>query len=183
MKLEILGKNLKVTDDWRARVENKLGKYEKYFNENVVGYVNLSQVKNSQIVEITVPLKNGAHIRVEEESFDMLQSIDKAVDKLDRQVRKHKTAIKKRYQNNESIRFEEIPDDVDPTLEDEQDNHGKIHRTKNFPVKPMDPEEAVMQMKLLGHDFFVFLNALSDEVNVVYARKAGGYGLIEPTID
>ena len=94
MKLEILGKNLKVTDDWRARVENKLGKYEKYFNENVVGYVNLSQVKNSQIVEITVPLKNGAHIRVEEESFDMLQSIDKAVDKLDRQVRKHKTAIK-----------------------------------------------------------------------------------------
>lgn len=178
MKIEILGKNLKVTDDWRNRVESKLSKYENYFNENVVGYVNLSHVKNNKIVEITVPLKNGAHIRVEEESFDMLQSIDKAAEKLDRQVRKHKTAIKKRYQNNDSIRFDAIPEEPE-----EQEEGLKIVRNKNFPVKPMDPEEAVMQMDLLGHDFFVFLNATTNEVNVVYKRKEEGYGLIEPTIE
>lgn len=176
MKFEISGKNYHVDDDLRNRVEDKLSKYNPYFNENVTAIVNFSQVKNLNNVEITIPLKNGAIIRVEEQSFEMLTSIDRAVDKLDRQIRKHKTALRRRYQNHDSIRFEEIPE------VEEQTEEIQIVRTKNFPIKPMNPEEAVMQMELIGHDFFVFLNSETDEVNVVYKRKSSGYGLIEPIL-
>lgn len=177
MKFEINGKNFRVDQDLRDRVEDKLSKYEPYFNEDVTAHVNFSQVKNLFNVEITIPLKNGAIIRVEEQSFEMLTSIDRAVDKLDRQVRRHKTALRRRYQAHDSIRFEEIPE-----IEEESEEEIKIMRTKNFPIKPMGPEEAIMQMELVGHDFFVFLNAETDEVNVVYKRKHGGYGLIEPIL-
>ncbi len=182
MKIEISGKNVNVSDAMRNRIEGKMNKFERYFNSEVEALVNLSQVKNSQIVEITIPLKNGAIIRVEETNFDMISSIDKAFEKLSRQIRRHKTALKKRYQTHESIRFEEIE-----PLEGEEagsaDEEIRIVRTKAFPIKPMDPEEAIMQMNLLGHNFFVFLNAETEEVNVVYGRKNGGYGLIEPVID
>ncbi|NLY35884.1 MAG: ribosome-associated translation inhibitor RaiA [Tissierellia bacterium] len=177
MKFEINGKNFRVDDDLRQRVEEKLSKYSPYFNEEVTATVNFSQVKNLQNVEITIPLKNGAIIRVEEQSFEMLTSIDRAVEKLDRQIRKHKTALRKRYQAHDSIRFEGIPE-----AEEDEREEIQIVRTKNFPIKPMSPEEAVMQMELIGHDFFVFLNAETDEVNVVYKRKNGGYGLIEPIL-
>lgn len=176
MKYEISGKNFRVDEDLRQRVEDKLSKYSPYFNEEVTATVNFSQVRNLQNVEITIPLKNGAIIRVEEQSFEMLTSIDKAVEKLDRQIRKHKTALRRRYQAHDSIRFEEIPET------EEEVEEIQIVRTKNFPIKPMSPEEAIMQMELVGHDFFVFLNAETDEVNVVYGRKNGGYGLIEPIL-
>lgn len=176
MKFEINGKNFRVDDDLRQRVVDKLSKYSPYFNDDVTAIVNFSQVKNLFNVEITIPLKNGAIIRVEEQSFEMLTSVDRAVEKLDRQVRKHKTALRKRYQTHDSIRFEEIPE-----IEEEKEEI-QIMRTKNFPIKPMSPEEAIMQMELIGHDFFVFLNAETDEVNVVYKRKHGGYGLIEPIL-
>ncbi|HHX03760.1 MAG TPA: ribosome-associated translation inhibitor RaiA [Tissierellia bacterium] len=180
MKIEILGKNVIVNDALRDRIEGKMSKFEKYFNQEVEAIINLSQVKNSQIVEITIPLKNGAIVRVEETNFDMITSVDRAFEKLSRQIRRHKTALKKRYQTHESIRFEEIE-----PLEGEEsaDEEIQIVRTKAFPIKPMDPEEAIMQMNLLGHSFFVFLNAQTEEVNVVYGRKNGGYGLIEPVID
>lgn len=178
MKFEINGKNFRVDDDLRQRVEDKLSKYSPYFNEDVTAIVNFSQVKNLNNVEITIPLKNGAVIRVEEQSFEMLTSVDKAVEKLDRQIRKHKTALRRRYQSHDSIRFEEIPE----VEEDVKEEEIQIMRTKNFPIKPMGPEEAIMQMELVGHDFFVFLNAETDEVNVVYKRKHGGYGLIEPIL-
>lgn len=177
MKIEIIGKNITVRDQHKKHIEEKLIKYENYFFSEIIIYVNLSHIKSTQVVEITIPLKNGAVIRVEEESFDMLSSIDKAVDKLDRQIRRHKTSMKKRYKSNESIRFESVPED---DIEDDIDNSKKIVRTKNFPVKPMSPEEAVMQMELVGHSFFVFLNANTEQVNVVYKRKEEGYGLIEP---
>ncbi len=177
MKFEMIGKNVRVDDDLRLRVEDKLNKYGRYFDSEITAFVTFSQLKNLKVVEITIPLKNGAVIRAEEESFDMLTSIDKAVDRLDRQVRKHKTALRKRYQTHDSIRFEEIPE------AEEHEEEIKIMRTKNFPVKPMSPDEAIMQMELVGHDFFVFLNAETDEVNVVYRRKNGGYGLIEPVLE
>lgn len=179
MNFEIIGKNVRVDEDLRLRVEDKLNKYGRYFNSEITAFVTFSQLKNLQVVEITIPLKNGAVIRAEEESFDMMTSIDKAVDKLDRQIRKHKTALRKRYQTHDSIRFEEIPE----IEEKEEVEEIKIMRTKNFPVKPMSPDEAIMQMELVGHDFFVFLNAETDEVNVVYRRKNGGYGLIEPVVE
>ena len=165
MKIEILGKNVIVNDALRDRIEGKMSKFEKYFNQEVEAIINLSQVKNSQIVEITIPLKNGAIVRVEETNFDMITSVDRAFEKLSRQIRRHKTALKKRYQTHESIRFEEIE-----PLEGEEsaDEEIQIVRTKAFPIKPMDPEEAIMQMNLLGHSFFVFLNAQTEEVIVVY---------------
>ncbi|MDI9471866.1 MAG: ribosome-associated translation inhibitor RaiA [Tissierellia bacterium] len=181
MKIEILGKNVNVSDAVRDRIEGKLRKLSKHFHNEVEAVVNLSQVKNSHIVEITIPLKNGAFIRVEESNFDMIASIDKALEKLSRQIRRHKTALRKRYQSNESIRFEEL--NLLEEEADEAEEEIRIVRTKAFPIKPMDPEEAIMQMNLLGHNFYVFLNAQTEEVNVVYSRKNGGYGLIEPVID
>ncbi len=178
MKIEISGKNMNVRDSYRKHIEDKLSKYEKYFFSEITAHVSLSHVRNKQIVEITIPLKNGAIVRVEEESFDMLSSIDNAVLKLDRQIRKHKTAMEKRYKSHKSIRFESIPEEEDV----EEKSHSRIVRTKNFPVKPMSPEEATMQMELLEHNFFVFLNADTEQVNVVYKRKSEGYGLIEPVI-
>lgn len=180
MKIEISGKNVNVSDDVRNRIEKKLAKFKRYFNNEVEVYVLLSQVKNSHIVEITIPLKNGAIIRVEESNFDWFTSVDKAFDKLSGQIRKHKTSLRRRYQTHESIRFEEIEQNEE---DDDEEEEIRIIRTKAFSIKPMDPEEAIMQMNLLGHNFFVFLNAQTEEVNVVYERKSGGYGLIEPVID
>lgn len=181
MKVEFLGKNMQVSDQMKERVEEKLGKYNKYFQNEVMATVSFSHVRTQQIVEITIPLKNDALLRVEETSHDMNTSIDKAVDKLDRQIRKHKTAMRQRYVKNESIRYEYVPDVVHED-DHEQEQDVKIVRTKNFPIKPMDAEEAVMQMRLLGHSFYVFQNAETEEVNVVYQRKNGGFGLIEPTL-
>lgn len=181
MKVEFLGKNMQVSDQMKERVEEKLGKYNKYFQSEVVATVSFSHIRTQQTVEITIPLKNDALLRVEETSHDMNTSIDKAVDKLDRQIRKHKTAMRQRYVKNESIRYEHVPDEIheeDAGFEPEVN----IVRTKNFPIKPMDAEEAVMQMRMLGHSFYVFQNAETEEVNVVYQRKNGGYGLIEPIL-
>ena len=177
MRIEVTGRNVRVSDRLREQIETKLEKYEKYFQSDVTVHVALSHVKHFQIIEITIPLKNDVFFRVEESSFDMYQSIDKAVDKLDKQFKKHKTNIKKRFKTHESIRFEEIPESGESFEIENQ-----IERSKSFPVKPMDPEEAVLQMEMLGHNFYVFLNGETEEVNVVYQRRNGGYGLIEPQI-
>ncbi len=173
MRFEFIGKNIRVREQHKQRVEQKLGKYEKYFHSDVVVHVAFSHIKSHQVVEITLPLKNGAFIRSEESTYDMLQSIDGAIEKFDRQIRKHKTGIRKRFNSNNSIRFEEVPDFEDTESEI------KIVKTKNFSVKPMDEEEAVLQMNMLGHSFFVFKHATSDQICVVYKRKNGDHGLIE----
>jgi putative sigma-54 modulation protein len=115
-------------------------------------------------------------LRAEEATEDMYASVDKAVDKLNRQIGKYKTKLEKKYKGHDTIRFEYIPD-----VEAGEKSESKIVKTKRFSIKPMDPEEAVMQMELLGHNFFVFTNGDTEEVNVVYKRKDGDYGLIEPT--
>ncbi len=175
MKFTIIGKGMEVTDDLREDVEKKLGKLEKYFTEDTEVHVTLSVQKGRQKIEVTIPVK-GQVIRAEEDSTDMYVSIDLVEEVIERQLRKYKTKLVARHQEGGNFKqefFEEAEDADD-------DQEIKIIRTKKFGVKPMYPEDACVQMELTGHDFFVFCNAETDEVNVVYKRKDGSYGLIEP---
>ncbi|NLV75890.1 MAG: ribosome-associated translation inhibitor RaiA [Tissierellia bacterium] len=173
MKLNFTGKNIEVTEALKDVTEKKLGKLDKYFQGDVEGNVVYSVERNRKIIEITINLP-GTILRAEEYSDDMYAAIDKAVDILERQIRKHKTKLQRRYINGETIRFENIE-----PLQEEEDRP-KVVRTKRFDMKPMSVEEAILQMELLRHNFFVFMNADSDDINVLYKRKDGNYGLIEP---
>ncbi len=179
MKVIVTGRNLHVRETMADYVEKKLAKFDKYFRNEVEVHATFSHQKADQIVEITIPLKNDVIFRVEERTGDMYASIDQAVDKLAKQISKHKTKIEKRFRGHDTIRFEEIPSE---SLVEETESALDIVKTKRFPIKPMDPEEAVLQMEMLGHNFYVFLNGETDEVNVVYGRKDGRYGLIEPEL-
>ena len=155
-------------------VEKKIGKLEHFFTPDTEVIVALSAQKDRQKIEVTIPIK-GNTIRAEESSTDMYVSIDLVEEIIERQILKYKRKLVDRKQSapafSEAFRNEETP-----IPEDEI----KIVKTKKFAVKPMDPEEACLQMELLGHSFYVFLNAESDQVCVVYKRKGGTYGLIEP---
>lgn len=177
MKVIVSGRNITVRDSIRGMLETKLQKFDKMFKSDIEAHATISVQKNRQIVEITIPLKNGVIFRAEEATDDLYASIDLAVDKLARQMRKHKSKIEKRYQGHDSIKFEAFEE-----YHKEEDDEKQLVKTKRFSVKPMDPEEAVLQMEMLGHDFFVFRNGDTEEVNVVYMRKDGNYGLIEPTV-
>lgn len=178
MKLTFVGKNMDVTEALRDITEKKIGKIDKYFDKDIVGNVTFSSEKNRKIIEVTINLP-GTIIRAEESSDDMYASIDAAVDILERQMRKYKTKLQKRYKNTETIRFE----NVEPLpAEDIADDLPKLVKTKKFFLKPMTSEEAVLQMELLGHNFFIFMDGDTGNVNVVYKRKDNNYGLIEPEI-
>lgn len=174
MKFIISGKNIDVTPGLRDTVTSKLGKLERYFTPETEVIVTLSVEKDRQKIEVTIPVK-GNIIRSEQVSTDMYVSIDLVEEVIERQLRKYKNKLVTRHQEggNFNQSFYEA-DDAD--TEDEV----KIVRTKRFGIKPMYPEDACIQMELLGHDFYVFCNAETDEVNVVYKRKNGSYGLIEP---
>lgn len=174
MKLNFTGKNMEVTEALKDITEKKLGKLDKYFQKDAEGNVTYSVERNRKIIEVTINLP-GTILRAEEATDDMYASIDKAVDVLERQIRKHRTKLQKRYNNGETIRFENII-----PLAEEDDDKPKVVKTKRFDMKPMNVEEAVLQMELLRHNFFIFMNADSDDLNVVYKRKDGNYGLIEP---
>ncbi len=172
MKFIISGKNLTVTEGLRTAVTEKIGKLEKYFTEDTEIHVTLSTQKERQKIEVTIPMK-GNIVRAEQESNDMYVSIDLVEEIIERQLRKYKTKIIEKQQAAVNLSKSFIEEDYD-------DEEIKIIRTKKFAVKPMDAEEACVQMELLGHNFFVFRNAETDEVNVVYKRKENTYGLIEP---
>ncbi len=173
MKIIIVGRNIEVTPGLRAAVEEKLGKLEKYFKPDTEAHVTLSVEKDRQKIEVTIPVK-GSMIRSEQVSNDMYVSIDLVEEIIERQLKKYKNKIIDKKQA--AAAFSQMYMDID-YLEDEE---VKIVRTKKFDIKPMYPEDACIQMELLGHDFFVFCNAETDQVNVVYKRKGGTYGLIEP---
>ncbi len=173
MRITISGRNIELTDGLKAAVEEKIGKLEKYFTPETDVYVTLSVEKERQKIEVTIPVK-GNIIRSEQVSNDMYVSIDLVEEIIERQLKKYKNKIIAQKQSASSFRKEFIEKDVDA------DDEIKIIRTKRFGMKPMYPEDACVQMELLGHDFFVFINAESDQVNVVYKRKGGTYGLIEP---
>ena len=173
MKYIILGKNIEVTDGLRAAVEDKIGKLEKYFTPETEVHVTLSVEKDRQKIEVTIPVK-GSIIRSEQVSNDMYVSIDLVEEVIERQLRKYKNKIVDKQQAAASFQKAYLDKDYD------EDEEVKIIRTKKFDIKPMYPEDACVQMELLGHNFFVFCNAETDQVNVVYKRKGNTYGLIEP---
>lgn len=175
MKFVIIGKNIEVTDGLREAVENKLSKLERYFHEDVTIHVTLSIQREHQKIEVTIPVK-GDVIRSEQTSNDMYVSIDLVEEVIERQLRKYRKKLISKHQEGGFFK-QEFFDSDDSTIEDEEI---KIVRTKHFGIKPMYPEDACVQMELSGHDFFVFCNAETEEVNVVYKRKNNTYGLIEP---
>ena len=179
MKIKIFGKNIEVTEGIRSAVEEKIGKLDKYFAEETRVDVTLSVNKNEQKVEVTIPVK-GRIIRAEEISDDMYVSIDMVEETIERQLVKYKNKI---IDKKKSIKEAFTETYIEADYEDEDEDHIKIKKTKRFGIKPMDPEEACVEMELLGHNFFVFLNAETEEVNVVYKRKGNTYGLIEPELD
>ncbi len=178
MTFIIIGKNIDVTPGLKEAVENKLGKLERYFTPDTEIHVTLSVQREHQKIEVTIPVK-GDIIRSEQVSNDMYVSIDLVEEVIERQLRKYKNKLIARHQEGGNFKHEFYENN--DTLPD--DDEIKIVRTKRFGIKPMYPEDACVQMELLGHDFFVFCNAETDEVNVVYRRKNGSFGLIEPEFD
>lgn len=172
MKFTIVGKNINVTEGLRLAVEDKIGKLEKYFTPDTEVHVTLSVEKERQKIEVTIPVK-GNIIRSEQVSNDMYVSIDLVEEIIERQLKKYKTRIIDKHQGGSSFKQDFLENDY---VDDEEI---KIVRTKRFDIKPMYPEDACVQMELLGHSFFVFVNAETDQVCVVYKRKGGTYGLIE----
>ncbi len=175
MNFIISGKNIEITAGLKDNIERKLGKLERYFTPDTEIIVTLSVEKERQKIEVTIPVK-GDIIRSEQESTDMYVSIDLVEEVIERQLRKYKNKLVAKHQagGNFNQTFVESEDEVADSDEI------RIVRTKRFGIKPMFPEDACMQMDLLGHNFFVFSNAETEEVNVVYKRKDGSFGLIEP---
>ena len=173
MRYTITGRHIEVTPGLRSAIEEKIGKLERYFNPDTEVIVTLSVQKDKQKIEVTIPVK-GNIIRAEESSSDMYVSIDLVEEIIERQIKKYRRKLIDKKQAAQS--FSELF--INEEYED--DNEVKIVKTKRFGMKPMDPEEACVQMELLGHNFYVFLNADTEEVNVVYKRKGTTYGLIEP---
>ncbi len=172
MKIEVRGKNFEITNALREWVEKKVGKVEKYLDYIDEAQVMLSVTRGRHRAEVTIPL-NGYVLRGEEETEDMYASIDKVMDKMERQLEKYKARIDPRS-TGETLR------DMFPAKASAEPDIPQVVRTKRFAMKPMPVEEAIMQMELIGHNFFVFRNSDTEEVNVVYSRRDGNYGLIEP---
>lgn len=173
MKFTISGKNIDVTEGLKSAVTEKLGKLERYFTPDTDVIVTLSVEKDRQKIEVTIPVK-GNVIRSEQVSNDMYVSIDLVEEVIERQLRRYRKKLIDKNQEGANFQKEFMEKEFD------EEEEIKIIRSKRFGIKPMYPEDACVQMELLGHNFFVFCNAETDEVNVVYKRKGNTYGLIEP---
>lgn len=183
MKYNIRGENIEVTGAIRDYVEKKINKLERYFDTPPTSevHVNLSVYNDEQQIEVTIPMTNLL-LRAEEQHNDLYAAIDLVVDKLERQIRKHKTKVNRKFRQKGAPKhiFAELEKEAADAEREAGSDEIEIVRTKRFNLKPMDSEEAVLQMDMLGHAFFVFTNAVSGNTNVVYRRKDGKYGLIEP---
>lgn len=189
IRFEIHGDNLTITDAIRNYIEDKIGKLERYFNNvpNAVAHVKVKTYSNSATkIEVTIPLKDVT-LRAEERHDDLYAGIDLITGKLERQVRKYKTRINRKHRDrgDQEVFVAEVqeasPGEVSGAEESVSDSEIEIIRSKQFSLKPMDSEEAVLQMNLLGHDFFIFTDRETDGTSIVYRRKDGKYGLIETT--
>lgn len=169
MQITIRGKNMDVPGALKDYIERKLGKMDRFFETDLSAQVTVSIERERHIVEVTMPL-NGMLVRGEDEAQDLFSAVDKVMDKIMKQVEKYKT----RLMQKRSRAAKEYEADLEPIPDT------KIVRIKRFALKPITVDEAIMQMNLLGHDFFVFRNAETEAVSVVYRRKDGNYGLIEP---
>lgn len=173
MRYIISGKNIDVTEGLKSAIYEKIGKLERYFTPDTEVHVTMSVERDRQKIEVTIPMK-GTMVRAEQISNDMYVSLDLVEEIIERQLRKYKNKLIEQKQAAANFNQEFMDDDY------EEDDNIQIIRTKKFAIKPMDPEEACVQMELLGHSFFVYRNAETDEVNVVYKRKGNTFGLIEP---
>lgn len=182
MMISIRGEHLEVTEALRDYVEKKLTRLDRYFEAPLTSdvQVKLSVVKGLQAIEVAIPL-TGVLLRAEERNTDMYASIDLVVDKLERQIRKHKTRTNRKIRE-EGGKRDLFKIETSPVTYVEEEEDFELVRNKRFDLKPMDVEEAILQMNLVGHSFFVFSNMDTDTVNVVYKRNDGKYGLIEPAI-
>lgn len=179
MRYNISGKNIELTPALENAVHEKIVKLDKYFNDSVTAQVTLSVEKLSHIIEVTIPF-NGSVLRAEVEGKNMYSIMDDAITVIEKQVNKFKNKLRDKH------RASGVNQLATPFLQEEKDECEdtiKIAKTKKFAIKPMNAEEAVLQMELVGHNFFVFFDSDTDEVNVVYKRKNGTYGLIEPLFD
>lgn len=172
MKVTVVTKNIELTPALKDMVEKKVSKLDKYFESDVNAKATLSVQKNRHRIEVAIPF-NGILLRAEEMTEDMYKSIDKVEEKLERQIRKQRTKLARKHNN--SLKFSELAADVQ-----EDEHQGEVVKTKKFAVKPMDVEEAILQMELIGHNFFVYKDAETNEISVLYKRKDGDYGLLEP---
>ena len=181
MKFIVSGKNMEVTESLKSKVITKLSKLDKFVNSGTEVHVTMSVRKENHkeihVVEVTIFLQ-GVIIRAEESSDDMYNSINKVIEVLEKQVMKHRTRLEKKMHSGGNLKFEDL--DIESEEQIVEEEEFKVVRSKSFGIKPMDVEEAILQMNLLGHAFFVFYSAESNKVNVVYKRNNGNYGLIEP---
>ena len=185
MRFSFTGKNLVVSQDMKDATEKKIGRLERLFPDNTEVFVTFSVVKQENKVEVSIPLNNKRLLRAEVTASDMYAAVDGAVDVLERQMVKYKKRLKNKSRRDSAFKDEFNMFDLsgDSTALDEEDVKEEtilIERKKHFPLKPMDPEEAVMSMEMLGHSFYVFRNSTTDEINVVYKRHQGSYGIIDP---
>lgn len=183
MRMTVSGRQIKLTEGIKNYIDNKFSKLDKYLAAESELRVTVSAIKDRQKVEVTIDSINGHVVRAEESQKDLYAAIDLVCDKLTRQIVKYKNKFRHRTAGHDSIRFENFEkdftvdeDDVDVVGADEKVN---FVRKKRFNIKPMSADEAVLQMNLLGHNFFVFKDQENFEVSVVYKRRDGGYGIIE----
>jgi putative sigma-54 modulation protein len=186
MNFNIRGENIEVTPALRDYCEKKVGKLERYFDgtPNTDVHINLKVYNNEQQVEVTIPM-TGLLLRAEETHEDMYAAIDLVVEKLERQMRKYKTKVNRKFRQDGGVKYMfQNGDGVSSSVavEDEEDDF-EVVRQKRFDLKPMDVEEAILQMDMLGHNFFVFSHAENGATNVVYKRRDGKYGLIAPDVE
>ena len=179
MKYNISGKNIELTPGLENAVQEKIVKLDKYFNDSVTAQVTLSVEKLSHIIEVTIPF-NGSVLRAEVEGKNMYNIMDDAVSVIEKQVNKFKNKLRDKHRASGIDQF--APDFLKESAGDEEEAI-KIAKTKKFAIKPMSAEEAVLQMELVGHNSFVYFDSETEEVSVVYKRKNGTYGLIEPVFD
>ena len=171
MKTTIISRQTKVPEELKPVIETKLAKYDKFFGDDASATVKLSKPHGKERVELTI-ISSGTIFRGEETDATFRNALDLAMDSIERQIRKHKTKLEKRLRSGALTDL--FPAEPEPASEE------RIIRTKTFALKPMTPEEAALQMELLGHDFFVFSDASTGETEVIYRRKDGDFGLIVP---
>lgn len=169
MNIKITGKNFNTYQHLEDTIDKKLEKLEKYFSDDIDAKVVLSQEKNKEKIEININAK-GAQFRTEQVADDIYEGLDKAIDKLSRQMSKFKGKLQKKYQDNQSVRFEEIP-----AIEEEE---ARVVKTKRLFLQPMSVEEATLEMEMSGHDFYIFEDVDTHSVSVVYKRNDEDYGLL-----
>lgn len=174
MKITIVGRKFNVTDELKEKVGKKLSKLDKLFDDEAVANVTMRSERNKEILEITI-FSKGAMFRSEVADDVILAALDKSVDIIERQIRKNKTKLEKRFMSGTS--FDELP-----YAADDAEEEYRVTRTKQFKINPMSVEEAILRMNLLGHDFFLFLNDEDETVNLVYKKKNNEYGVIRPVI-